>query len=129
MSYGELQPSEDWSGRVARARGRRRAELEAFKADLRPMLEGARRRLSEHHDLADVETYLAACLSFIAHSRDNRSIRDMLIHVGRVLGHDRRTITVEDNRKGYEALLEELRREQPMTTALIGSSTDAAHGA
>jgi hypothetical protein len=128
MSYGEFQPPEDWSGRVARARGRRQVALEAFKANLKPVLDRARARLAAAHDLSNVEDYLSACLAFIAHSRDGRTIRDMLIHIGRVLGHDRRTITVEDNRESYAALLEELRRGQPMTTALIESSPDAAHG-
>lgn len=109
MEFEEPYQSDDWNRRITRARRTRKAELDAFKTDIGKILDGASERLSTSSRLEDVETYLAACLVFIKHSRDARSIRDMLIHIGRVLGHDRRTIRLEDSNESYEALLAEIR--------------------
>lgn len=83
-----------------------------FRKDGERIFEGALKRFREAENLKDKDDYVAALMTFAAKSWDTRAIRDVLIHVGRVLGHDKQVIAIDD-RDSYQNLLEEIRQTMP----------------
>lgn len=61
-------------------------------------------------DLEDPKKYAAACLACMKFEMKTRAKRDMLIHIGKIFGHDKRTIDIQDKRT-YQDVLKTLRDE------------------
>lgn len=61
-------------------------------------------------DLEDPKKYVAALLTYMQLEPKTRSKKDMLIHIGKVFGHDKRTINIEDKRT-YSDVLRQLQAE------------------
>ena len=62
------------------------------------------------NDLEDPRHYAAACLMYMKHETKSRAKRDMLIHIGKIFGHDKRTIDIQDKRS-YVDVLKSLQAE------------------
>lgn len=96
--------------------------IREFRSVAQALFDASKAIVLQTKDLKDLdqrENYKALCMSFIATSWDQRLIANMLIHLGRILGHDEPLVRVDDQRT-YLPLLEELRAS--MTRQLVNGS-------
>ena len=92
--------------------------IATFNDALAEVYKDADEKLKKSHDLKNVDTYVAACTKYIQTSRDRRAAMNMLQHIGRVLGHDRNTLTIDD-RRSYQEIIATLAQEFPEQEKVI----------
>jgi len=96
----------------AARRNRNNEAIRAYRRIAAGLLESARTKTEASRDLNDKESYAALCLAFTGLTWDIRVLRDMLMFLGRIHGHDQQRAIVLEDPSSYHALIDALRAQQ-----------------
>lgn len=87
-----------------------KSHREHFHDGMQGVYAQAIKQLAASSDIFDLKTFVAVCVRFLQFNRRTREQKDVLILLSRVLGHDRRTINIEDNRS-YQDIVKQIQGE------------------